>query len=45
MIWIFLEFFDYCKANNIVTVMDIDDNWDVGPQHPLYQHKQKRGFR
>lgn len=30
------DFLDYCKANNIVTVMDIDDNWDVGPQHPLY---------
>jgi len=27
---------DYCKANNIVTIMDIDDNWDVGPHHPLY---------
>lgn len=33
MFWTFL---DYCKANNITTVMDIDDNWDVGPQHPLY---------
>lgn len=33
---IFWDFLDYCKANNIVTVMDIDDNWDVGPQHPLY---------
>jgi glycosyltransferase involved in cell wall biosynthesis len=30
------DFLDYCKTNNIVTVMDIDDNWDVGPQHPLY---------
>ena len=27
---------DFCKANNITTIMDIDDNWDVGPQHPLY---------
>lgn len=27
---------DFCKENNIVTVMDLDDNWDVGPQHPLY---------
>ena len=26
---------DFCKENNIVTIIDIDDNWDVGPQHPL----------
>lgn len=27
---------DYFKKNNIVTIIDIDDNWDVGPNHPLY---------
>ena len=27
---------DYFKANNIVTVLDIDDHWEVGPNHPLY---------
>jgi glycosyltransferase involved in cell wall biosynthesis len=27
---------DFCKENNIVTILDLDDNWDVGPQHPLY---------
>ena len=32
----FWKFLEYCKAKNITTVMDIDDNWDVGPQHPLY---------
>ena len=32
----FWDALDYCKAHNIVTIMDIDDNWDVGPQHPLY---------
>ena len=32
----FWRFLDYCKENNITTVMDIDDNWEVGPQHPLY---------
>lgn len=32
----FWKFLDFCKANNITTIMDIDDNWDVGPQHPLY---------
>lgn len=32
----FWAFLDYCKEHKITTVMDIDDNWDVGPQHPLY---------
>ena len=32
----FWAFLDYCKEKNITTVMDIDDNWEVGPQHPLY---------
>jgi glycosyltransferase involved in cell wall biosynthesis len=32
----FWAFLDYCKSKNITTVMDIDDNWDVGVQHPLY---------
>lgn len=26
----------YFKEHNITTVMDIDDNWDVGQYHPLY---------
>lgn len=26
----------YFKEHNIVTIMDIDDNWDVGQFHPLY---------
>lgn len=30
----------FCKNNNIVVVLDIDDNWDVGQYHPLYHlHK------
>ena len=33
---VFWKFLDYCKEKNITTVMDIDDNWDVGHQHPLY---------
>lgn len=33
---VFWRFLDYCKEKNITTIMDIDDNWDVGPQHPLY---------
>lgn len=32
----FWNFLDYCKEHKITTIMDIDDNWDVGPQHPLY---------
>ena len=32
----FWKFLDYCKEHKITTIMDIDDNWDVGPQHPLY---------
>ena len=37
---IFWKFIDFCKENNIVTIIDIDDNWDIGKQHPLYfKHK------
>lgn len=32
----FWKFLDYCKEHKITTIMDIDDHWDVGPQHPLY---------
>ena len=27
---------EYCKEHNIVTIMDIDDNWEVGQFHPLF---------
>lgn len=27
----------FCKERNIVTIMDIDDNWEVGQFHPLFQ--------
>lgn len=40
---VFWEFLDYCKEKNITTVMDIDDNWDVGPQHPLYLTNKSMG--
>jgi len=38
----FWGFLDYCKSKGITTVMDIDDNWEVGQQHPLYA-QNKRG--
>lgn len=31
----FHDALDFCKKNNIVTVMDIDDYWDLGQHHPL----------
>ena len=40
---VFWGFLDYCKEKNITTVMDIDDNWDVGPQHPLYLTNKSMG--
>lgn len=33
---VFWNALKYFKENNIVTIMDIDDNWDVGQFHPLY---------
>ena len=33
---IFHDALRYFKEHNIVTIMDIDDNWDVGQFHPLY---------
>lgn len=38
----FWNFLDYCKEHKITTIMDIDDNWDVGPQHPLYHSIKKQ---
>lgn len=36
----------FCKNNNITTVLDIDDNWDVGRYHPLYHlHKNSPSAR
>ena len=34
----------YCKEHNIVTVMDIDDYWDVGQYHPLYRSSKTNGM-
>jgi glycosyltransferase involved in cell wall biosynthesis len=41
IMWDFLKF---CEYNNIITVLDIDDNWDVGPQHPLYSAHKRMGL-
>ena len=34
----------YFKEKNIVTIMDIDDNWDVGQFHPLYLTSKRMGI-
>jgi glycosyltransferase involved in cell wall biosynthesis len=31
----------FCKSNNIVTVMDIDDHWEVGQFHPHFIHNKR----
>lgn len=33
----------YCAENNITTVMDIDDYWDLGPWHPQTLHNKATG--
>ena len=33
---LFWNALDYFKEHNIVSILDIDDNWEVGPNHPLY---------
>lgn len=35
---------DYCKENDIVRIMDIDDFWDVGPYHPNYHFAKRMGI-
>ena len=30
----FLDCLHYCRSHNIVTIMDIDDYWHLGAQHP-----------
>lgn len=32
----FWQLLDFCKENKIVTIIDVDDNWNLNPQHPLY---------
>ena len=34
---------NYWKENNITTILDIDDHWDVGRLHPLYSMMQRLG--
>lgn len=34
----------YWKDNGIVTVMDIDDHWKLGPHHPQYYSLKKEHF-
>lgn len=32
----FYKALDFCKENNIVTIMDIDDYWKLPQEHPLF---------
>ena len=34
---------DFLKQNNIATIMDIDDYWDLGAFHPMSRHYAKSG--
>ena len=34
----------FCKEKNIVTIMDIDDNWDLHSKHPLYASQKHYGL-
>lgn len=34
---------DFLKNNNIITIMDIDDYWDLGTFHPMSRHYAKSG--
>ena len=35
---VFTKALMFCKENNITTIMDIDDHWEVGSFHPLFHH-------
>ena len=39
----FVQALDFCRNNNITTVMDIDDYWDLGPWHPQNLHNKATG--
>lgn len=40
---VFYAFLDYCKEKKIVTVLDLDDNWKLNPDHPgYYLHKKSK---
>lgn len=34
----------YCKENNITTVMDVDDYWELGQSHPLFHAYRYNNF-
>jgi len=40
----FRKALQFCKENNITTVMDIDDYWDLGPFHPNYLGYKNTGI-
>ena len=40
----FYHVLDFLKENKIVTIMDIDDHWKLGPHHPQYLTQRQYGF-
>jgi glycosyltransferase involved in cell wall biosynthesis len=40
----FREALKFCKEKNIVTIMDIDDSWDLHSKHPLYASQKHYGM-
>lgn len=36
-----LKVLAYLKSKNIVSILDIDDHWEVGPYHPAYQENKR----
>ena len=40
----FYKAMDFFKENKIVTIMDIDDHWRLGPHHPQYYSQRAYGF-
>ena len=39
----FKEFLRFCKENGIVTVMDIDDYWELHMHHPMFTSQRYNG--
>lgn len=38
----FFNVLQYCKNNNIITIVDVDDYWELNSHHPQYIFSKKR---